>query len=296
MTLPASPNPVSISQINTELGRSSSSQFSLGTDAEGRKLASIGQSGISPSPNQIINQGVFRSKARNKLTFTTNTNTVSLLNSAIATNYSAGNTYLTVTINPNVRIGAANTTVPSLTVVGFTAGDDVELINNGYIQGAGGSGGKGNGGNGHNRSTIDPGSAGVGGGTALFARFNVAVTNNGYIWGGGGGGGGGIGGNTGGKSRDPIGGGGGGGGAGIVGGSGGLGGTNGVGRLGDNGSAGTSTTGGAGGPNTGAGGAGGGPGQPGQSAFYAGGAAGRYLDGTSFVNWVTVGNTLGSAL
>lgn len=295
MTLPASPNPVSVSQINAELGRSSTAQYSLGTDAEGRKLASVGQSGISPSPNQIINQGIFRSKARNKLFFTANTNNVVLLSSA-ASNYSAGNTYLTVTINPNVRIGSANTTVPSFTVNGFANGDDIELINNGYIQGAGGAGGKGNGGNGHNRSTIDPGSAGIGGGTALFARDNISVTNNGYIWGGGGGGGGGIGGNTGGKSRDPIGGGGGGGGAGIVSGAGGLGGTNGVGRLGDNGSAGTSTLGGAGGPNTGAGGAGGNPGQPGESAFYAGGAAGRYLDGTSFVSWVAVGNTLGLAL
>lgn len=297
MALPSSPNPVSISQINAELGRSSSAMYSLGTDTEGRRLASVGQSGVSASPNQVINQGVFRSKARNVMTYTANVNTVNVYSNAIGNNYSAGNTWITVNINTNVRIGSANSAIPAISFNGFVDGDLLELDNSGYIQGAGGAGGKGNGGSGHNRSTIDPGSAGVAGGTGIYTRYPLNIDNaSGYIWGGGGGGGGGQGGNTGGKSRDPIGGGGGGGGAGQIVGPGGLGGTNGVNRLGDNGSNGTTSTGGAGGVNTGSGGAGGSPGQAGASAFYAGGAGGRSIDGISYVNWISTGNTLGTAV
>ena len=86
----------------------------------------------------------------------------------------------TVTVNSGVYIGSSSTSSPAFTISGsFPGGSVLNLINNGYISGAGGAGGlKGK-----------PGAAGSPGGTALSVSVAVNITNNGYIWGGGGGGG-----------------------------------------------------------------------------------------------------------
>lgn len=291
MTLPLGTNAISIAQINTELGRASTAQFSL-NDTEARKLAGTGGTGISNTSGTPINLDAFHAKSRAVITLSANVLNVNVLSRFTATSYSAGKTYGTVTINNGVYVGSSISTNPAFSVSGFTTGDIVEVFNNGFIVGAGGAGGKGYGGT---AGAPDAGYPGADGGTAVYARSNVFFTNNGTLWGGGGGGGGGSGSNTGGKGPVPLGGGGGGGGAGQNVGDGGPGGTNNYGNTGDAGSAGSLTTGGAGGVNWGSGGAGGNIGQPGVSATYAGGAAGKYVDGNAFVSWLANGTRVGGA-
>lgn len=200
------------------------------------------------------------------------------LNPAAVTGYVAGFTTVTVTINSGVYIGSSSTSTYALTITGFVSGDTVNLINNGFIIGAGGNGGAS-----HSDAAGDAGSPG---GNALLLQCPVNITNNGTIAGGGGGGGAADGGKTYGSC---LGGGGaytgqgGGGGAGYNGG--------GAGSGSPNGSAGTKTAGGGGA------GAGGGPGVAGATSGNgrAGGAAGKYIDGLSYANWIVTGTRLGGS-
>lgn len=161
-------------------------------------------------------------------------------------------------IAPGATVGSS-TSGPSFTVGNWPSGVDIEIIINGSIKGIGGNGGP---------FYIGPG------GTALYTRYAVTVTNNGVIGGGGGGG-------TGIISFDPyqfimL---GGGGGAGVNPGAGGL----------YGGQPGTSTTGGLG---SGFASKGGDLGQAGGGT--AGGAAGRAVDGDSYVTFNTLGTILGA--
>lgn len=195
------------------------------------------------------------------------------LNPAAVSGYVAGFTKVNLTINGGIYVGSTSTGSYALTITGFASGDTINLINNGVVIGAGGNGGDGNGGAGN------PGNPG---GNALLLQFPVNITNNGTLAGGGGGGGASDGGTTygsclgGGSSYNGT---GGGGGAGYNPGAGGA----------NGGSAGTRTTGGSGG------GAGGGPGQDGYASGNgrAGGAAGKYITGQAYANYIVTGTRLG---
>lgn len=202
--------------------------------------------------------------------------------------YIPGISDITVVVNSGVRVGSTGPLGYAMLVTNsFTSGDTVTIVNNGFIQGAGGGGaasvfGAVNGGAGSNA------------GPALYANFPTTIQNNGVIAGGGGGGG------AGGGGQDDKGparwGGGGGGGAGVNPGAGGGGGYP--------GSAGTFDAGGAPGyGDASAGGFGGGLGAAGQNGNNSGGAnprlggpggaGGFYLVGNSFVTWTAVGTRYG---
>ena len=214
--------------------------------------------------------------------------------------YVAGNTDLTVTVNPGVVVGSVSTGAYAMLVPSaFNPGDTVTIINNGTIVGTGGVGGRG--GNSGAPGTATPGLPGDGGGNALFVNRPTTITNNGTV-GGGGGGGGGSGSNTRpvGGAPGRRGGGGGGGGAGFNAGAGGPGGNPAPSTV--PGSPGATTTGGAGGVSAapsaagpggglGASGAAGGSGPA--SPGGAGGGGGNYIVGSPFVTWPVTGTRLG---
>lgn len=185
------------------------------------------------------------------------------IKTAVGASYVSGSTHVTLTINSGVVVGSSSLATYALyTGQGWSAGDTITIINNGYIAGRGGDGGIG-GFSGHSGHSGTPGT-GTAGGPAVAMGWPITLDNtNGYIYSGGGGGGGGFGGN-------PSGGGGGGGGAGRVAGGGGSA------PMGSTGQNGGLTLGGAGGVNFEAGGAGGNKGASGHYAPIAGTAGGGH--------------------
>ena len=308
MTLPSTSSPISAWEINAELGRSTVASLNF-NDVEVKTLAVAGNNLLSSTSETTTDFNSLRGTARAKIVPSTNTNNINLKTSVDAVGYASGKTYATLLVANNIVVGSTNTASPAVTIGTFTGNDVVEVVleANGYITGCGGAGGKGIGGFNVNSGSFDPGTDGGAGGTALYTRFNTFVNNLGNVWGGGGGAGGGGGSNTGGKSREGEGGGGGGGGAGQLGGAAGDGGTNSAGTQGTAGSVGSLAAGGAGGPpggDAGFGGTGGGPGLPGEQGLTSadgeagtlGGDAGNYVDGSSFVTWVSVGSRLGGSI
>lgn len=160
---------------------------------------------------------------------------------------------VTVTFLISATIGSHSAAIPAVDVGSWDVGFVPSVVLTGRLQGKGGAGGSGN---------------GSAGGTALYTRAPINLTDaSGAIWGGGGGG----------AEIVALAGGGGGGGAGQDGGPGGHG------NSGD-GAAGTATAGGSG---TSGGGNGGGPGLAGSASHTnSGGAAGRAIDGVSYVTTV----------
>jgi len=287
---------VSASAINTELGRSSTATLSW-NDADLRKLGSTGNSGQSTTLGTPVSMTALQGKARVITSITSSTFNVNY--TSLSGSYIPGKTWTTVTVNSGVVVGSSSTASPAMTISG-TSGDIHELVNNGYIVGAGGNGGYGEsgsynppGGPGNDSGIQSQGSSGEPGGNALSISYPVSITNNSNIWGGGGGGAGAFGGATGGKNSSVIRRGGGGGGAGAIVGSGQ------VNRYGNDlrGSDGTLTAGGAGyGQYSGSGG---GPGEAGTQASEAvprlvGGAAGYYATGSSNITWVVTGDRRGN--
>lgn len=241
------------------------------------------------------------------LTISANTTSgYNLLTAAQSAGYVAGSSTITLTINSGVYVGSpASGASYAITISGFTSGDVISIVNNGYIYGRGGDGGQGGG-------TVNANAVGLPGdtgGRAIYTDFATSITNNGIIAGGGGGGGGGglyWNGNI--KSSTYAGGGGGGGGQGYGNSSGGLGGDVAVydGLAGTGGTATAAGSGGSGGlTNAGYGGNGGSLGSTGNAgtagtggssfAGGAGGAAGYYIVGNSYVTWDTTGTVYGSA-
>jgi len=201
-----------------------------------------------------------------------------------------------VTINA-ITIKATNTSSNAFTVGNFPAGTEVYIINNGTLLGAGAQGGRGTDYNNNN------GTAGGTGGTALYTRIATKIQNNNTIAGGGGGGGGGgwrrysvSSGKT--SITETLPGSGGGGGAGDTPGAGGAGGAGGS-TASVAGAAGSSTAGGAGGvKNQSVGGNGGGRGANGAAGSggsnpTGGGLSGFYINGNSYVTWITNGTRQG---
>jgi hypothetical protein len=264
MTLQSSGS-ISLSDINVELRNSSTQIISL-NDSSVRTLLNVPSGTISLSD-------AYGKSNRVQINYIISSNSQQLsLNPTTFTNYIAGKSDITITVNSGVYVWSDSTSVAGLIITdGLVSGDTLKLVNNGYIIGKGGKGG-----NGINAPNTT--SAGNGG-PALSIFNNITIDNLSYIAGGGGGGGG----NNSALSDSSVRGGGGGGAGGGDGGNGansggflnGIGGSGGsVGNSGANGGN-SGIAGGGGGRilpgNGGGGGAGGG----------AGGGGGRNFNGFS---------------
>lgn len=267
-----------MSQVNTELGYSSTTTISLNQTAV-RTLAGV--------TSGTISMNNLRGKSNQFAFSIAGGNNVNLRTAAVNAGWNqASKVVATITAN----VGSTSTGTAAMTIAGSFPGGLAVVINSGVsISGRGGNGGNGN-------------NVGAAGGLALSVSSAVTVTNNGVVAGGGGGGGGGN--NTGyfcnesGYYITTSGGGGGGGGAGNAGGSGG---TNAWNSASPTGGAGTLTNGGAGGASLGtsggnSGGAGGGRGAAGSAAAVgrAGGAAGACTSGNSNITWAVTGSRFGA--
>lgn len=307
MPLPSS-GAISLSQVNTELGLSSTATISM-NDSAVRNLFGVGGSGTSISMSQGYGKA-------NQFAFTISSNQTNADLRTLAVNAGwNGTSKVVATVASGVWISSNSTGVAALSVSGsFPNG--IQLTNNGNIVGMGGAGGKGGGGNG---TTVIAGSGGGGGGTGLSVSTAITITNNGIIAGGGGGGGGGQG-QTWTDGYGPwtvaSGGGGGGGRSSLAANS--SGGSRGDGAyLGGDGGAGTSSSAGGGGARnyqgshffSGAGGGGGGWGAGGSTGDtgnsnlrpagwpvgpYGGGGGGAAVSGNGNISWVSTGTRYGA--
>ena len=250
MALPSS-GAISLSQVNTEIGASSTAQISL-NDSAVRSLFGKASGAIAMS------DGYGKANAF-AFTVSSNTQNANLRTLALAAGWN-GSSSVTATVASGVYLWSDSTATAGLIIDGSWPGG-VALVNNGYIMGKGGVGA------GYSGGSTTP--AGTGGPAISLGVSCTITTSSGYIGGGGGGGGTYVG-----YKHGYTGGGGAGGGAGgallsyssYTGGVGG-----GIGQSGGNGT---------GGANVGLGGGAGGSG--GAAVFYAdnaGGGGGRIMPG-----------------
>ena len=179
MTLPAS-GAISLSQVNTELGFSSTATITM-NDSAVRTL--FGQA----SGTVDMNTGHGKSYRVNlSVTYSTNGTTATTLSLSGIGGYVAGKSTITINQNAGVYMYSTSTASPALNITGGSSGDIVSLNlspGNGGIMGQGGAGG----------ALRAPIAAGAGG-TALQIAYPITVTVPGFCTLGGGGGGGGGGG------------------------------------------------------------------------------------------------------
>jgi len=171
MALPSSGS-ISLSQVNTELGYSSTAQISMG-DSAVRTLFGV-SSGVIAMSNGYgkANQFAF--------TISSNQTNANLRTLAINAGWNQSSKVV-ATISSGVYVSSNSTGTPALTVSGSFPGG-VELVNNGYIIGMGGNGGSGS------MYGCANASSGSSGGLALSVSTSISITNNNTIGGGGGGG------------------------------------------------------------------------------------------------------------
>lgn len=173
MALPTT-GPIALSQVNTELGRTSTATVSLG-EAEVRSLAGLA--------NGAIGLGGLRGKSSQfTYTITSHQLQMNLRNAVLAAGWN-GTSKVEATVAAGIYIWSDSTAVPALNMGGAFPGG-LTLINLGFIMGKGGDGGYVQ----ANRTTYV---APTPGGPAIALSGPITINNaGGYIGGGGGGGGG----------------------------------------------------------------------------------------------------------
>jgi hypothetical protein len=168
MTTPS--GQISLSQVNTELGFSSTAVITM-NDAAVRGLAGV--------PSGAITMANLQNKSNTFLaTISSNQTNLDLITYLTPLGYSPGGA-AQITIAPGVYIYATSTGNAGLTIPSAFGPGKLTLINNGYIMGQGGNG-----------ASYLPNVAGTGGGVAMSISTPITLTNNSYVAGGGGGGGG----------------------------------------------------------------------------------------------------------
>jgi hypothetical protein len=172
MSLPTT-GPISLSQVNVELGRSATAAISMNESAVrtlfGRASGAISMQDGRGKANQF------------NLTISSNQTNANLRTLAVNAGWNQTSRVI-ATINSGIFVSSNNTGTPALVINGsFPNG--VELTNNGSIIGMGGRGGD-------SFQGYGPGFNGNAGGLALSVAVAVSIRNNGTIGGGGGGGGG----------------------------------------------------------------------------------------------------------
>ena len=242
--------------IQIELNGNGTTTMSL-NDASVRTLA--GPAFTTPATTIQMPTNFYGKSNRATLSVTYSTNTT---NATVAIGslpgYIAGTSDITITINSGVYVYSTSVSNSGLTITGGTAGDTLNIVNNGFILGQGGFG-----------AGTNTGFQAQAGGPALSLSYPATINNTNpaaFVAGGGGGGG---------LSSGSAGGGGGAGGAAGGNGPGGTGGAGGgVGSAGAN----SPSSGGFGG------GSGGGGGAlfstPKSTTAFGGGGGGRILPGT----------------
>ena len=294
MTTPSPGQPISLSQVASELG--DSAPYSLSQYYKPAWPANPANASI-PTPGQPISLSDLHDRTSApgiiplSYTISSPTQNLNLLTYATSpsrpapTRYTAGTPGYSIefTISPGVVVGSAGTGQDALVTssdspTGWHPDVTLSLINQGTISGAGGDGG-----NGGFHPSVPAGDGGDGG-DGLVAQRSITIDNNSTIAGGGGGGGGG------GGTFTPF--------APLSGGSGGGGAGQSVGAPAPSGA--TLTTGGTGATAAGGdGGDGGNAGSAGQAGVTstqpagAGGAAGAYARGTSNITWQSTGTRQG---
>lgn len=192
MTLPVS-GPLSLSQVQTEITGTSSTQSSLNSPSF-RLLLSLGNNdAVLPSQSEF-RWSQFYSKGVLRLTNSTSVSDYNLRSTAntqgYGTSYNAGLTL--VVLNNSGEIKASNTNLYAFSTGSFTSGDKLLLNNSGFVIGKGGTGGQGGtyvqGYPGYCNTIATAGTSGFPGGPAINAEFKLYIDNSGTIGGGGQGG------------------------------------------------------------------------------------------------------------
>lgn len=173
MTLPVSPNPISLSQVNVELGRSATAAISM-NDSAVRTLFGAGGSGTGIS----MSSGRGKSNKFIKSIVGDQAN-LNLRTWALANGWD-GTVEAIIEVPTNTYVYSTSTGSAGLIINGSWPGG-VTVINNGYIMGMGGAGGY--------VINATAAYAGGNGGPAISLGVSCSITNNSYIGGGGGGGG-----------------------------------------------------------------------------------------------------------
>ncbi|ALI55947.1 hypothetical protein [Celeribacter marinus] len=176
MALPLT-GPLSLSQVNTELGRSAGATISLG-DAGVRGLAGVA--------GGAIGLGTLRGKSNAfAWTITSNIQELDVHAAALARGWN-GSAAVTVTIGSGVYIWSDDVAVAALRTGGAYPGG-LTLINRGFIMGKGGAGASNA--TTHAFNIFSTRTNGVAGGPAIALSTPITIDNaQGYIGGGGGGG------------------------------------------------------------------------------------------------------------
>jgi hypothetical protein len=172
MALPTS-GPISISDINRELGFDFNFQNSLGSSYT-RNLFGVASGAVALAAN---GRGKSNTFTFNK-TISTNTRHYYLLDDMLNNGYTNGSAFTAnITINSGVYVWSDHTSLAAFDTGPITGTGTINLTNNGFIMGKGGNGG------------LASGTSATAGGPAINLQKTIIITNNSYIAGGGGGGG-----------------------------------------------------------------------------------------------------------